>query len=106
MMVLRRRIEDMRMKETFSQTPEEWMEWEKSCYSSYRADVNILMATLQSVLLGMRPGVVLFIISFLLAAAPVAVCLFLSAVGSQMYTLNNAVLDFLTPCAALPPLMQ
>ncbi|CAM6129923.1 unnamed protein product [Calypogeia fissa] len=101
MMVLRRRIEGMRMKETFMQVPDEWMDWEKSCYGTYRADVNILVASLQSTLLGMRPGLVLFIISFLLAATPVAFFLFLYALGSQLYTLNSAVLDFLAPGSAI-----
>lgn len=97
MMVLRRRIEGMRVKETVIQIPNEWMEWEKSSYSTYRADVNILVASLQTMLLGMRPSVVLFVVSFLLAASPVAIFLLFSTLGSQLYTLNSSVLDFLAP---------
>ncbi|BBN07519.1 hypothetical protein MPTK1_4g04240 [Marchantia polymorpha subsp. ruderalis] len=96
MVTLRRRIEGVRVKESFMHTPEEWMEWERSCYNTYRADVNVLVATLQSHLLSMRPSVVLSIISLLFAIAPVAALLFFSALGGQLYSMNNALLDMLS----------
>ncbi|KAL2629299.1 hypothetical protein R1flu_013985 [Riccia fluitans] len=95
MVTLRRRIEGVRMKESFIHTPEEWMEWERSCYNTYRADVNVLIATFQSHLLSLRPGVVLSVISLLFAIAPVAAFLFFSALGCQLYSMNNALLDLL-----------
>ncbi|KAL3687299.1 hypothetical protein R1sor_013608 [Riccia sorocarpa] len=95
MVTLRRRIEGVRMKESFMHTPEEWMEWERSCYNTYRADINVLVATFQSQLLSLRPSVVLSIVSLLFAVAPVAAFLFFSALGGQLFSMNNVLLDLL-----------
>ncbi|KAH8511334.1 hypothetical protein H0E87_008770 [Populus deltoides] len=35
MLVLRKRIHEMKMVERNYEPPEEWMEWEKQCYTSY-----------------------------------------------------------------------
>ncbi|MCO5589258.1 hypothetical protein L7F22_043224 [Adiantum nelumboides] len=83
MTVLRQRIHRLRSLEELEGAPQEWMEWEKSCYPGYRADVAYIMAGLQSQLLGMRPSVALFILSVILSAMPVASLLILRLVLQQ-----------------------
>ncbi|KAI5060443.1 hypothetical protein GOP47_0024863 [Adiantum capillus-veneris] len=83
MSVLRKRIHRLQSLEAMEGAPEDWMDWEKSCYPSYRADVAYLMAGLQSQLLGIRPSVSLFILSVMLSAMPVASLLVLRFVIQQ-----------------------
>jgi hypothetical protein len=71
------------------------MEWERNAYASYRADICLLLSTIQSQLLTMRPGIALSIVSISLAIFPVASILFLTALGTQIWTLNCAMLDLI-----------
>lgn len=80
MSVLRKRIHRLRSLEEMEGLPQEWMEWEKTCYPSYRADVAYVMAGLQSQLLELRPSVSLFLLSVMLSAVPVASLLVLRLV--------------------------
>lgn len=95
MMILRKRIQSLRAQEKFSDMPAEWMEWERNAYASYRADICLLLSTIQSQLLTMRPGIALSIVSISLAIFPVASLLFLTALGTQIWTLNCAMLDLI-----------
>ncbi|TVU22175.1 hypothetical protein EJB05_31857, partial [Eragrostis curvula] len=57
MVVLRRRIHEMRAAERNWEPPAEWAAWEKEWYGTYDADVCDLVAALQALLLSARPGV-------------------------------------------------
>ena len=93
MMVLRKRIQSIRIQESIYDTPADWAEWERSAYSTYRADICLLLSTMQSQLLTLRPGTVLSILSVLMAVLPVMSILFLSAVGTQVWSLHCALLE-------------
>ncbi len=95
MMILRKRIQSLRTQETFYDMPKEWMEWERSAYASYRADICLLLSTIESQLLIMRPSIALSVVSMSLAVLPVASLLFLTALGTQIWTLNCALLDLI-----------
>lgn len=93
MMVLRKRIQHIRIQESIYDTPADWSEWERNAYSSYRADVCLLLSTMQSQLLTMRPGMALSIVSILMAVLPVMSILFVSAVGTQLWSLHCSLLE-------------
>lgn len=93
MMVLRKRIQNIRIQESCFDTPAEWFEWERSVYPGYRADICFLLSTMQSQLLNIRPGTALSIVSVLMAVLPVMSILFLSAVGTQLWSLHCALLE-------------
>jgi hypothetical protein len=95
MMVLRRRIQSLRIQEACYDTPAEWMEWERSAYPSYRADICLLLSNIQNQLITVRPGVAVSAVSILLTIIPVATVLFLSAVGTQLWELNSSLLDMI-----------
>lgn len=93
MMVLRKRIQSIRVQESCFDSPADWAEWERSAYPSYRADICFMLSTMQSRLLTLRPGTVLSIVSVLMAIVPVMSILFLSAVGTQLWSLHCALLE-------------
>ncbi|KAH9565119.1 hypothetical protein CY35_04G060600 [Sphagnum magellanicum] len=95
MMILRKRIQSLRTQETFYDMPKEWMDWERNAYASYRADICLLLSMIESQLLIMRPSIALSIVSMSLAVLPVASLLFLTALGTQIWTLNCALLDLI-----------
>jgi len=93
MTVLRKRIQSIRIQESCFDTPTDWAEWERSAYPGYRADICYLLSTMQSQLLTLRPGTALSIVSVLMAVVPVMSILFLSAVGTQLWSLHCALLE-------------
>ncbi|CAL4977502.1 unnamed protein product [Urochloa decumbens] len=70
MLVLRRRIHEMRAAERGWEPPEEWAAWEKEWYGTYDADVCELLAALQGFLVSSRPGVGVGILAVLALAVP------------------------------------
>ncbi|KAJ4960206.1 hypothetical protein NE237_020116 [Protea cynaroides] len=58
MIVLRKRIHEMKMMEKNQEAPEDWMEWEKKYYRHYNSDVCEAVGLLQTQLMEMRPGLV------------------------------------------------
>ncbi|XP_024378809.1 uncharacterized protein [Physcomitrium patens] len=93
MMVLRKRIQSIRTQEGINDIPTDWAEWERSAYPNYRADVYLLLSTMQSQLLTLRPGTVVGIASVLMAVLPVMSILFVSALGAQLWSLHLALLE-------------
>ncbi|KAH7431796.1 hypothetical protein KP509_08G066900 [Ceratopteris richardii] len=77
MATLRWRICRLRSLEATEAPPEEWMEWEKTWYPSYRADVAHTMAELERHVLRIRPGVSLFFLSVAMSSVPVIALLLL-----------------------------
>ncbi|KAG0491482.1 hypothetical protein HPP92_004880 [Vanilla planifolia] len=70
MIVLRRRIHQMRMEESGHELPAHWVEWERQVYASYAEHVYDLVGLLQTVLLSTRPIVAMAIASALLLGVP------------------------------------
>ncbi|CAO2185405.1 unnamed protein product [Urochloa humidicola] len=78
MLVLRRRIHEMRAAERGWEPPEEWAAWEKEWYGTYDADVCSLLAAVQEFLVSSRPGVGVGIMAVLALAVPASAFVFVS----------------------------
>jgi len=65
MIVLRKRMFDLKMQETNSKTPEAYMEWEKELYRTYHENVFRAMKCLQAALINTRPSVAITILTFI-----------------------------------------
>lgn len=96
MLVLRRRIHQLRLRERWTANGEnhqdQWMEWEKSCFSSYRPDLSMMLDSLQTQLLDMRPSYLISLVSMLMAFLPAASILFLATLASQIASLCGPAL--------------
>ncbi|KAL5227084.1 hypothetical protein ABZP36_015349 [Zizania latifolia] len=79
MIVLRRRIHEMRAAETGWEPPADWAAWEKEWYGSYDADVCALVGALQAFLMSSRPGVGVGIIAAVMLSVPASAFLLLSS---------------------------
>ncbi|KAG8053597.1 hypothetical protein GUJ93_ZPchr0001g31895 [Zizania palustris] len=81
MIVLRRRIHEMRAAETagWAEPPADWAAWEKEWYGSYDADVCALVGALQTFLMSSRPGVGVGIVAALMLSVPATAFLLLSS---------------------------
>lgn len=56
LIVLRKRIHEMKMVESGYELPSEWMDWEKRVYASYDSVICDAMGHLQSYLMETRPS--------------------------------------------------
>lgn len=70
MIVLRKRIHEMKMAERNYEPPAEWMGWEKKYYTSYQSMIYDLVGVLQSHLIDIRPSLVLVAIALLAISVP------------------------------------
>ncbi|CAL9193344.1 uncharacterized protein LOC135613637 [Musa acuminata AAA Group] len=70
MIVLRKRIHEMKMAESNYEAPSGWMDWEKRYYTSYHADVCEILCLLQTLLMGTRPGVAIGMMAVLVLSVP------------------------------------
>ena len=59
MIILRKRIHEMKMIERNYEPPEDWMEWEKQYYTCYDEYICTLVGLLQSHLMNTRPSLAL-----------------------------------------------
>eukprot|EP00253_Pinus_taeda_P033218 PITA_33218 len=78
MILLRKRMLDLKMQEANYKTPEEYMEWEKEIYPAYHAQVFRAMEWLQYTLINTRPVVAITLLSLISASVPLSI-LFVSA---------------------------
>ncbi|KAE8731553.1 hypothetical protein F3Y22_tig00002799pilonHSYRG00158 [Hibiscus syriacus] len=65
LIVLRKRIHDMKIVERNYEPPSDWMEWEKPYYTSYNECVCRIMGLLQSCLMNTKPSSALGILALL-----------------------------------------
>ncbi|KAG7563190.1 hypothetical protein ISN44_As10g000260 [Arabidopsis suecica] len=72
MIVLRKRIHEMKMVERNYEPPSHWMDWEKRFYSSYDSVICDSVGLLQSFLMNSRPTVAIATLLFLLVSVPVS----------------------------------
>ncbi|XP_050229663.1 uncharacterized protein LOC126678799 [Mercurialis annua] len=85
MIVLRKRIHEMKMIERNYEPPQEWMQWEKQCYASYDHFICKYVGFLQMHLMNTRPSLALgmmFLITMSLPISTVMIALQLMEAGS------------------------
>ncbi|CAN8293383.1 unnamed protein product [Cochlearia groenlandica] len=72
MVVLRKRIHEMKMVERNFEPPSHWMQWEKRFYGNYDATICDALSLLQSFLMNSRPSVALGTLLLILVSVPVS----------------------------------
>lgn len=70
MIVLRKRIHEMKMIERNYEPPADWMDWEKQCYTSYDENICMLVGSLQSFLINTRPSLAIGMIMIITMSIP------------------------------------
>lgn len=70
MIVLRKRIHEMKMVERNYEPPSHWMDWEKKYYTSYDTLICQVMGFLQSQMMNTRPSLALGIVILVLFSVP------------------------------------
>ncbi|CAN0913767.1 hypothetical protein LINGRAHAP2_LOCUS28137 [Linum grandiflorum] len=91
MIVLRKRIGEMKMAERSYEPPEEWAEWEKQNYAVYGDLVCKSLGVMQRSLMGTRPTFALGALVLLAACVPVSTY----AVASRIAEAADGVLSSL-----------
>lgn len=77
MIVLRKRIHELRMAETNYEPPSNWMEWEKRYCASYHSDVCEVLGLLQTLLMNARPGLAIGMAALFVLSVPTSAILIL-----------------------------
>ncbi|KFK33348.1 hypothetical protein AALP_AA5G002400 [Arabis alpina] len=72
MIVLRKRIHEMKMVERNYEPPSHWMDWEKRFYNTYDSIICDSVGLLQSFLMNSRPTVAIATLLLLLISVPVS----------------------------------
>ncbi|KAJ4960963.1 hypothetical protein NE237_020873 [Protea cynaroides] len=70
MVVLRKRIQEMKMMEKNQEAHEDWMEWEKKYYRHYNSDVCEAVGLLQTQLMEMKPSLVFGMVGLVMLSLP------------------------------------
>ncbi|OIS95681.1 PREDICTED: uncharacterized protein LOC109236148 [Nicotiana attenuata] len=70
LIILRKRIHEMKMIERNYEPPAEWMNWEKSLYTNYDSNICQAMGLLQSQLMDTRPSLVLGMVALIGLSVP------------------------------------
>nr|XP_010916325.1 uncharacterized protein LOC105041169 [Elaeis guineensis] len=77
MIVLRKRIHEMKMAEMNYEAPSNWMDWERRYYASYQSDVCGIVGLLQKVLMNTRPSLAIGMMALLVSGVPTSMVLIL-----------------------------
>lgn len=77
MIVLRKRMHEMKMMERNYEPPSDWMDWEKQIYTSYDSFICEMMGLLQIQLMNTRPSLALGILALLILSVPTSTALVL-----------------------------
>ncbi|XP_039043929.1 uncharacterized protein LOC120183272 [Hibiscus syriacus] len=70
MIVLRKRIHEMKMIERNYEPPADWMEWEKHYYTSYDSIICDVLGVLQSMLMNTRPSLAVGMVALIVLSFP------------------------------------
>lgn len=70
MIILRKRIHEMKMIERNYEPPEDWMKWEKQYYTRYDEYICTLVGLLQSHLMNTRPSLALGMLALMTMSVP------------------------------------
>ncbi|XAR52488.1 hypothetical protein NMG60_11020604 [Bertholletia excelsa] len=90
MIILRKRIHEMKMIERNYEPPSHWSDWEKSCYAGYDAFICEAVGLLQSQLMNTRPSLALGVMALVMMSVPTSVALLLlHAVGVTQGVLSG-----------------
>ncbi|KAK2971071.1 hypothetical protein RJ640_022626 [Escallonia rubra] len=88
MIVLRKRLREMRTEEAKDEAPADWMEWEKDYYSSYNSDVCEAAGLLQHFLMETRPSLALGMVALVI----ISVMISATVVGLSLVSIVEGVL--------------
>ncbi|CAB4304221.1 unnamed protein product [Prunus armeniaca] len=77
LIVLRKRIHEMKMVERNYEPPQDWMHWEKQCYASYDEYICNLVGCLQSYLMNTRPSLALSMLLLVTVSVPASTVMIL-----------------------------
>ncbi|XP_022725978.1 uncharacterized protein LOC111282234 [Durio zibethinus] len=75
MIVLRKRIHELKMIQRNYEPPADWMEWEKRYYTSYDSIICDVLGVLQSQLMNTRPSLALGMLALIMLSVPTAAAL-------------------------------
>ncbi|KAL3654464.1 hypothetical protein CASFOL_004145 [Castilleja foliolosa] len=89
LIILRKRIHEMKMIESNYEAPKEWMGWEKQFYATYDSTICDAMGHLQSYLMETRPSLALGMVVLIALSVPTATAL-------VMYNLLDFIKGILT----------
>ena len=78
MIVLRKKIHEMKMVERNYEPPAEWMDWEKRYYTSYDSIICQAMGLLQSQLMNTRPSLALAFMALIVFSVPASTFMLIS----------------------------
>jgi len=95
MILLRKRMFDLKMQETNYKTPEDFMEWEKELYPAYHAQVFRAMEWLQYTLINTRPVVAITLLSLISASIPLSIIIVSASPVSRVGQITMALLSSL-----------
>ncbi|KAM0961226.1 hypothetical protein ACFX2I_020531 [Malus domestica] len=70
MIVLRKRVHEMKMVERNYEPPSDWMDWEKRYYTTYDSFICQVMGFLQSHLMDTRPSFALAFLALIVLSVP------------------------------------
>ncbi|XP_019235407.1 PREDICTED: uncharacterized protein LOC109215751 [Nicotiana attenuata] len=70
MIILRKRIQEMKMIEKNYEPPTEWMDWEKNIYVNYNSSICEAMGLLQYLLMNTRPSLALGMVVLIALSVP------------------------------------
>ncbi|KAF5745212.1 hypothetical protein HS088_TW07G00795 [Tripterygium wilfordii] len=75
MIVLRKRIHEMKMVERNYEPPSEWFDWEKRYFTSYDSMICELMGSLQLQLMETRPSLALGMLALITLSVPTSMAM-------------------------------
>eukprot|EP01018_Ginkgo_biloba_P027236 Gb_20333 [translate_table: standard] len=94
LIVLRKRMEEVKKEETNYIPPQHWMEWEKKwCASSYDSDVCTAVSSLQNALINTRPYIVIAVLCLISLSVPASLFLLFKTCSTHLDPF--ALVDFL-----------
>ncbi|KAJ4869113.1 Uncharacterized protein Rs2_01374 [Raphanus sativus] len=91
MVVLRKRIHEMKMVERNYEPPSHWMQWEKRFYCGYDASICDALCILQTFLMNSRPSVAFGALLLVLVSVPVSTAFFAFRILDILLWLINAI---------------
>ena len=77
MIVLRKRMQELRMEETNYAPPQHWMKWEKEWSVTYTSDICQFVGWLQNILINTRPTLAMAALALISLSPLVLVLCFL-----------------------------
>ncbi|XP_043699116.1 uncharacterized protein LOC122649920 [Telopea speciosissima] len=89
MIVLRRRIHEMKMVERNYEPPKDWMEWEKKYYTNYDATICNGVGVLQSFLMNTRPSLALGMLALVALSVPTSMVLVILQLMNEIHLIIN-----------------